>query len=695
MSLFTLAGRSYPLGATVYPTGVNFSLFSKSSHAVELLLFDQPTDLYPSQCIQLNPKINKTSHYWHIFVPGIQVGQGYAYRVYGPYTPEQGHRFDGSKVLLDPYARAVLTDLYERSAAQHPADNASHSLRGVVLDPSQYDWEDDRPLRIPYAVTVIYELHVGGFTSHPNSGLDPKKRGTYAGLIDRIPYLKSLGITAVELLPVQQFDAQDVPLNYPVLSNYWGYSPLGFFAPHQAYSSQSDPLRGVDEFRDMVKQLHRAGIEVILDVVFNHTAEGNDHGPTLSFRGLENRSYYILQEDLSQYADFSGCGNTFNTNHAIGRYLILDCLRYWVSEMHVDGFRFDLASVMSRDESGNPLNNPPILWAIESDPMLAGTKLIAEAWDAAGLYQVGSFIGDRFAEWNGKFRDDVRRFIRGDEGTIPALAARILGSPDVYLDPSREPNRSIHFITCHDGFTLNDLVSYSNKHNEANGEENRDGMSENFSWNCGLEGITSDPDVNRLRLQQIKNYFTILLLSQGTPMILMGDEIRRTQFGNNNAYCQNNASSWFDWSAVSEQEKLLRFVTGLIQFIQTCSLFKQEKLLSTTIQNKHPYIVWHGIHLHDPDWSHPSHSLAFTLHDAKTGSHLHVMLNAYWEPLMFDLPEIDGSCFWQRIVDTSLESPEDFSGLEIAPILEQNRYQVKARSSVVLAIGCRGSLSVT
>jgi glycogen operon protein len=688
MSLLTLPGKSYPLGATVYPTGVNFCLFSKSSQVVELLLFDHPADPYPSRCIQLHPKINKTSHYWHIFVPGIQVGQGYAYRAYGPYAPEQGHRFDGSKVLLDPYAKAVLTDRYDREAAQHPADNISHSLRGVILEPSQYNWEEDHPLRIPYATTVIYELHVGGFTAHPNSGLDPKKRGTYAGLIDRIPYLKALGITAVELLPVQQFDTQDIPpsLHHTSLSNYWGYSPLGFFAPHQSYSSESDPLSGVDEFRDMVKQLHRAGIEVILDVVFNHTAEGNEQGPTLSFRGLENRAYYILQPDPSKYADFSGCGNTFNTNHAIGRYLILDCLRYWVAEMHVDGFRFDLASVMSRDESGNPLANPPILWAIESDPVLAGTKLIAEAWDAAGLYQVGSFIGDRFAEWNGKFRDDVRRFVRGDEATVPALAARILGSPDVYLDPSREPNRSIHFVTCHDGFTLNDLVSYSHKHNQANGEDNRDGLSENFSWNCGLEGITSDPEVNHLRLRQIKNYLTILLLSQGTPMLLMGDEIRRTQFGNNNAYCQNNTLSWFDWSAVPEQKDLLRFVTGLIQWIQTCSLFTQEKRLLTTVQDNHPYILWHGIHLHNPDWSQTSHSLAFTLHDPLTGSYLHVMLNAYWETLMFELPEIGGSFFWKRIVDTSLKSPEDFSTLDTAPIVEGNRYSVYARSSVVLAV---------
>ena len=434
-------------------------------------------------------------------------------------------------------------------------------MKSVVVDPRAYDWEGDVPLCRPSARTIIYEMHVRGFTRHPSSGVGEKTRGTYAGLIEKIPYLQQLGITAVELLPVFQFDAQDCP---PGKVNYWGYAPVSFFAPHQAYSSRQDPLGPVDEFRDMVKALHRAGIEVILDVVFNHTAEGDQHGPTLSFRGIDNPTYYILEEGGGRYANYTGCGNTLNANHPIVRRMIVDSLRYWVEEMHVDGFRFDLASILSRDASGQPLPNPPVLWDIESDPALAGTKLLAEAWDAAGLYQVGSFVGDAWKEWNGRFRDDVRDFFRGEPGSLRRVADRIVGSPEIYGHKEREAEQSVNFVTCHDGFTLNDLVSYNEKHNEANGEDNRDGANDNRSWNCGVEGPTDDPAVEKLRNRQVKNFLTVTLMSLGVPMILMGDEVRRTQGGNNNAYCQDNEISWFDWTLVEKHADVHRFVQLLI-----------------------------------------------------------------------------------------------------------------------------------
>lgn len=679
-----LPGRSFPLGATVYPNGVNFCIFSKNCTALELLLFDAPDVPWPARVIQLEPKQNKTFYYWHVFVPNIGAGQVYAYRAYGPFAPEKGHRFDSTKVLLDPYAKAVVGwENYSREAAIYPGDNCAQALRGVVVAPSTYDWEGDIPLYIPYARTVIYEMHVGGFTRNPNSGVPCEKRGTYAGLVEKIPYLKDLGVTAVELLPIHQFDEQDVR---PGLKNYWGYSTIAFFAPHIAYSSHQDPLGALDEFRDMVKALHRAGIEVILDVVFNHTAEGDHNGPTLSFKGLENQAYYILEQNLTYYSNYSGCGNTLNTNHEIVSRMIIDCLRYWVAEMHVDGFRFDLASVLSRSRSGHPLEDPPILWSIESEPILAGTKIIAEAWDAAGLYQVGSFVGDRFAEWNGPFRDDVRSFVKSDSGTVNRLAARILASPDLYCQPEREPNHSINFITCHDGFTLNDLVSYNNKHNEANGEDNRDGANDNFSWNCGEEGATNSPAIETLRQKQSKNLLTILLLSQGTPMLVMGDEVFRTQLGNNNAYCQDSELSWFDWSGIEKHADLLRFVKGLIHFIQSLEIFQQESFLEVTYGSQKPHIVWHGTCLGQPDWSFDSHSLAFTLRHPKAEEHLYVILNAYREPLAFELPPLGQAERWHRIIDTALPAADDFCERSAAPPVEEDRYMAKARSSVVLMV---------
>ena len=680
MQTEVLPGQSYPLGATVFPKGVNFSLFSKNCTAVELLLFDDVNDARPSRVIRLDPQKNRTFYYWNVQVPGISAGQLYGYRVYGPNNPGLGDRFDGTKVLLDPYTRAVAVGSnYSRQAASRSGDNCAQAMKSVVVDARGYNWGEDKPLRLPFANTVIYEMHVGGFTRHPSSGVAPEKRGTFAGLVEKIPYLKSLGITAVEFLPIQQFDDQDAP---EPLKNYWGYNPVAFFAPHAAYASRHDPLGAVDEFRDMVKALHRAGIEVILDVVFNHTGEGDENGPTLSFRGLENRAYYILQPNRVYYANYSGCGNTLKTNHSIVRRMILDCLRYWVASMHVDGFRFDLASVLSRDEAGLLLSSPPILWDIESDPILASTKIIAEAWDAAGLYQVGSFVGHRWAEWNGPFRDDVRRFIKGDTNSVAPLAQRITGSRDLYPQSDREPNRSINFVTCHDGFTLNDLVSYNSKHNQANRQNNLDGSNFNLSWNCGVEGPTQEAEIEALRLRQIKNLFTILFVSQGTPMILMGDELRRSQQGNNNAYAQDNELSWFKWDNLQTHADLLRFVRQMIEFTQNCAVFREERFWEPA--GPQARITWHGVRLGKPDLGDQSHSLAFTLDDPGCGSRLHVMLNAYWEALDFELPVLPAGEAWRCIVNTALPSPQDFQPLEAASPVEQDHFTVQARSSVIL-----------
>jgi glycogen operon protein len=675
-------GASAPLGATVTDAGVNFSVFSRRATRVDLLLFDGMDHQVPAQIIPLDGAGNRTYHYWHLFVPSLHAGQIYGYRVHGPYDPDHGDRFDASKLLLDPYGRGVVVPgAYSRAAARRPGDNAATAMKSVVVDSRTYDWEGDTPLRRPSSQTVVYEMHVRGFTRHPNSGLPESIRGTYAGVVEKIPYLQELGITAVELLPVFQFDALDCPEGRV---NYWGYAPVSFFAPHRAYSSRRDPLGPVDEFRDMVKALHRAGIEVILDVVFNHTAEGDHDGPTIGFRGFENRAYYILEGERSRFANYSGCGNTLNANHPIVRRLILDSLRYWVQEMHVDGFRFDLASILSRDSSGHPLPNPPVLWDIESDPVLAGTKLFAEAWDAAGLYQVGRFVGDAWKEWNGRFRDDVRSFVRGEEGTVGTLADRLLGSHDVYGHKGREAEASINFVCCHDGFTLNDLVSYDHKHNEANGEGNRDGADDNRSWNCGVEGPTSDPAIEQLRNRQVKNLLTITLLSLGMPMILMGDEVRRTQRGNNNAYCLDDETSWFDWSLVARHADVLRFTKLLIvRRVDRDSSVEHPRIsLTEFLQRAKP--SWHGVRVGQPDWGAHSHSLAFGADFHHAGLKMHAIMNAYHEPLEFELPAPEGQRGWRRWIDTSLEAPDDIVPWQESRAHRASTYRVGPRSVVVL-----------
>jgi glycogen operon protein len=675
-------GHPSPLGATVRDGGVNFGLFSRTAAGVELLFFDREDDPKPSRVIALDPVKNRTYHYWHTFLPGVKPGQLYAYRAQGPNDPAKGLRFDPAKVLLDPYGRGVVTPKnYSPGPARRPGDTAATAMKSVVVDSSAYDWGGDKPLHTPSSRSVIYEMHVKGFTANPNSGAKEQIRGTYAGLAEKISYLKDLGVTAVELLPVHAYDPLACP---PGLVNYWGYQPVNYFSPHPQYSSRRDPCGPVNEFRDMVKALHRAGIEVILDVVFNHTAEGGADGPTLCYRGIDNPTYYILEDGGAKYADYSGCGNTLNANNPVVRRMIVDSLRYWVTEMHVDGFRFDLASILSRDQNGQPLPNPPVLWDIESDPALAGTKLIAEAWDAAGLYQVGSFVGDAWKEWNGRFRDDARDFFRGEPGSVSRFADRLVGSHEVYGHKRREAEQSINFVTCHDGFTLNDLVSYNGKHNEANGEENRDGANDNKSWNCGAEGPTDDPAIEALRNRQVKNFHAVTLLSIGLPMILMGDEVRRTQGGNNNFYCHDNEANWFDWSLLEAHADVHRFVKLLLARRLLRDVSHEERRTSLTELIGQAEKAWHGVKVGQPDWGPGSHSIAFGAELKADQLRFHLILNGYWEGLDFELPAVGGGKPWRRWVDTSLPSPQDIAEWTASPPVPGNAYRAGPRSVVML-----------
>jgi isoamylase len=662
-----LAGRSFPLGATLTPGGVNFSVFSKSAEKIELCLFDVPEGRGPSSVLPLDPRRHRSFHYWHVFVPGLKAGQIYGWRT-----------SSGGPLLLDPYARATaVPKSYARMAG---GDNAATAMKSVVADIRGYDWEGDAPRRRPFAETIIYEMHVRGFTASPSSKIPKEKRGTYAGLAAKIPYLKDLGVTAVELMPVFQFDPFDAP---PGRTNYWGYAPVSYFSPHLGYASSADPLAALNEFRDMVKAFHRAGLEVILDVVYNHTAEGDERGPLFSFKGLENSAYYILEN--GRYANYSGCGNTLNANHPVVRRMILDSLRHWVQVMHVDGFRFDLAAILARDDDGRPLRNPPVLLDIESDPVLAGTKFIAEAWDAAGLYQVGSFVGDHWKEWNGRFRDDVRSFVKGDDGSVGRLAPRLLASPDVFAHEGREAEQSVNFVTCHDGFTLNDLVSYDRKHNEANGEDNRDGTDQNLSWNCGVEGPSDDPEIEALRERQARNLLAINLLALGAPMLLMGDEVRRTQNGNNNAYALDEEASWFDWALADKHADLRRFVKGLIEIRRQRDIARPAENTSLERLLRMGRIEWHGVEPGRPDWSEASRSISVSTHNL-AGTHVyHLILSAFWKPLEFHLPAPPpGAAAWRRMIDTSLKPPDDLRPLVEAPALPRDRYTVGPRSVVLL-----------
>jgi glycogen operon protein len=686
VSLAVEKGTSHPLGANPKLGGVNFSLFSGNAGGVELLLFDKHDSPEPYQVIRLDPSINKSFHFWHVFVRGLKPGAHYAYRVDGPYDPAAGHRFNKKKVLIDPYARGNTNSVWKRCDACGPNDNVATSMRSVVIDTADYEWEGDRPLNRPMEDTIIYEMHARGFTESPSSRV--RYPGTFAGIVEKIPYLKDLGVTAVEMMPVFDFDETAVlrEMNGRALTNYWGYSTLGFFAPQSAFCVSPESGGHLREFRNMVKALHRAGIEVILDVVFNHTDEGNHLGPTFSFRGIDNRTHYFLvPSDLQYYMDFSGCGNTFNCNYPIAQKLIVECLRYWVREGHVDGFRFDEGSILSRGEDGRPSQHPPVVWQIELDDELAETKVIAEAWDAAGLYQIGHFPGDRWAEWNGRYRDDIRRFVKGDPGLLGAVASRLSGSSDLYQRRDQLPVNSINFVTCHDGFTLNDLVSYNGKHNEANGEGNRDGINDNLSWNCGVEGGSNDAFVEALRNRQVRNFAAILLLSRGVPMFVAGDEVRRTQHGNNNAYCQDNEMSWFDWALLERNRDLYRFWKRMIEFRKRhAALRRRDFFTGITNERGLKDVAWHGTKLDSPGWRDANgRALAVTLAGFDGDADIHILLNMHWENLAFELPSVLRR-IWLRAVDTSQSSPFDVADFGGEPPVVGTAYKAQARSVVVL-----------
>ena len=691
--LKTEPGFPLPLGTTITPDGVNFSVFSRHAEQVALLLFQPGTGPKYAE-INLNPTINRTGDVWHIQVCDMDTSLRYGYRMLGPCEPEgSGHFFQKDAILLDPYAKALTGGTHWGEWYTRPGRKTAESsfLRRCCILDEHFDWEGDRPLNIPLRDSVIYELHIRGFTCHPSSRVDHP--GTYEGLVSKIPYLKKLGITAVELMPVTEFYENENTRHDPVtgkrLKNFWGYSPLAFFAPKASYAVNGVNGNQVREFKEMVKALHKAGIEVILDIVFNHTAEGGMDGPTYSFRGIDNTIYYLLGQE-KEYLNFSGCGNTLNCNHPLVRNMIMDCLRYWVTEMHVDGFRFDLASILGRDSRGEVLQNPPVVEQIAEDPVLASTKIIAEAWDAAGLYQVGNFSEHaRWAEWNGRFRDDIRAFMCGHEGMVPALATRIAGSADLYQKGDLRPYNSINFVTSHDGFTLYDLVSYNEKHNFRNGEESRDGDNHNISWNSGVEGDTTDNDVIRLRFQRMKTMAVLLFLSQGTPMFLAGDEFGRSQRGNNNAYCQDNEISWVDWQLAEQNSGLLRFFRLLIRLRKENGVFRREDFFSEPDSDGIAEILWQSHQPGEQDWSAGCKSLAFFLKGCvsgqeRKGDDFFVMVNSNDSPETFTLPQPEKDHRWLQVIDTAQESPNDILEVSGQITVRASELTVASMAAVVL-----------
>ena len=677
-------GHPLPYGAVSRRDGINFSIVSHNATAVTLVLF-LPGEEEPVLEVPLDSRYNRTGDVWHAFVTGIDPGIEYGYRLDSTPNPEPAiHRYDPSKVMIDPYGKG-LAGLEGWGGGEAPIARLGR-LRSRVVE-EEYDWGLDHFLNIPLADSIIYEIHVRGFTRHPSSGV--AHPGTFRGVAEKIPYLKRLGITAVELMPVTEFEEADNPRRSPSgepLRNFWGYQPVSFFVPKASYAGDGGPDAALLEFKEMVKALHEAGIEVILDMVFNHTGEGGDGGPTFCYRGVDNATYYLIDPKTGHYMNYSGCGNTLNCNHPSVRFMILTALRYWVTEMHVDGFRFDLASILGRGRDGEVLPNPPLLEVIAADPVLADVKLIAEAWDAAGLYQVGSFPSwGRWAEWNGRFRDEVRSFVKSDSGMVRLLTKRLSGSPDLYETSGREPWHSINFITSHDGFTLADLVSYNEKHNHENGEANADGHNENLSWNCGEEGFSSNPEVLALRRRQMRNFMTLLMFSQGVPMILGGDEFGRTQRGNNNAYCQDNELSWVDWSLEERNADFFRFASRLIRF-RKAHLSLRRRTFFGQENGGPPAVAWYGIKQRGkPERSGGGRVLAMHLLPVNGDDDIYVILNAHWEPHVFELPRLPPGKSWRCFVDTGRDPPEDAAepGAE-PPLLAPQSYAVGPRTTVVL-----------
>lgn len=711
-ALSFLQGSPLPSGATVSGDGVNFSIFSRHAFSVTLDIFEKSEDTAPSCSYTLDPAKNKTGDMWHVFVKGLPKNALYLYRIDGRFAPYEGMRFNAGNYLLDPYARGLAnTESFSKKfTAQTPPSHIDGDLvflsaqspeyfpKCIAIAKDDFDWEGDRPLNYPLKDCIIYEMHVKGFSCHPHASQQHK--GTYQGIIESIPYLKELGVTSIELLPVQEFNEHELtrinPRTGTGLKNYWGYSTIAFFAPKSSYASDREGIHAVNEFKTMVRELHKNGIEVILDIVFNHTAEGSEFGPTLSFRGLDNSVYYILEDNARYYRNYSGCGNTVNCNHPVVQTFILDCLRYWVVEMHVDGFRFDLGSILGRDQRGKLMDNPPTIEHITEDPILRNTKIIAEAWDAGGAYQVGHFPGSRWAEWNDRFRDDVRIFWRGDTLHAKELATRVTGSADLYMGNGRKPFHSINFITSHDGFTLYDLLSYNKKHNEENGEENRDGSDFNYSYNNGFEGKTENSRIESLRKRKAKNILLTLMLSVGTPMLTAGDEVLRTQGGNNNPYCQDNEISWFDWHLTQTNADILTFVRKLIHLRKRHPVFLRSEFLrgEQSDTKVRPDIIWYNAHGKTPDWQQPSSFLAYFLDGSSAETRaecddasFYLLLNSGSFDVTAAIAPPPTGKQWYRLIDTSYPEGEDFLSEYDALLLEnQHTYVALAASAAVLLL---------
>jgi isoamylase len=690
------AGDPLPIGgAHQSGDGVNFVLFSRHATHVRLELYQNPDDSFPGKSIDLDTVRHRTGDVWHVWVRGIPVGQLYGYRIEGPYQPEQGHRFNAHKLLLDPYARAIAGIKDWDFSAAHGYDSSSTlsdlSISAVdnagttpksIFTSNDFDWEMDAPPRHSASETVVYEMHVRGFTIDISSGV--AYPGTFRSLTEKIPYLKDLGVTAIELMPVAEFNENELvrlnPVTAKKLTNYWGYNPVAFFAPKQSYGVGGARGQQTFEFREMVRELHRAGIEVILDIVLNHTAEGNELGPTICLRGIENSIFYMLEDDGRRYyKDFTGVGNTLNANHPVVRQFVMLVLRYWAVEMHVDGFRFDLASVLGRDVHGKILRNAPLLEDIAEDPILRDVKIIAEAWDAGGAYQVGCFSTHRWREWNGRFRDDVRRFWSGDEGMMGSFASRIGGSSDLYLGSGKGPASSLNFVTCHDGFTLNDLVSYKQKHNDENGEYSLDGSDANYSDNCGVEGASDDPTVEAMRSRLIKAFLLTLFISRGVPMLLGGDEFRRSQGGNNNAYCQDNEVSWFDWRLVETHKGIHRFTRGMIAFRRAHPVLRREVFYTDAD------IQWFAPNGAVPDWTDGRQKCVACLILGRIEPDLFLMFNAGSISVDFSIPTLSGNKIWRLAVDTAQISPDDLYEAGTEPSLQEKiSFRLEPRSSAIL-----------
>lgn len=683
-------GRPAPFGASFVPGGVNFAVFSRYATGCVLVLF-QKGEPQPLVEIPFPDEFRIGNVFAMIVFDLDHENIEYGFRMNGEYKPHAGQHFDPQRILLDPYARAISgRDVW--GEPPRPGDIYPYRARLVYDD---FDWTGDRHLEIPIEDLVIYEMHVRGFTRHPSSGV--KYPGTFAAIREKIPYLKALGVNCVELMPIHEFDEFENEFVNPFTGqrnlNYWGYSHVGAFAPKAGFAATGQYGMQVDEFKALVKTLHKNGIEVMLDVVFNHSAEGGDDGPTFSYRGLDNRTYYMLKPDGSYY-NFSGCGNTMNCNNPVVRNMVMDCLRYWVAEYHVDSFRFDLASILGRDSRGNPLANPPLLEAMAYDPVLGKCKLVAEAWDAGGLYQVGTFPAyGRWTEWNGKYRDSLRKFLKGDMGQVPEVALRLQGSPDLYA--GRGPIASVNFVTCHDGFTLADLFAYNEKHNEANGEENRDGADDNNSWNFGWEGPTDNAAIMAVRRRMIKNAVAILLTSQGVPLLHMGDEVAHTKQGNNNTYCQDNELSWFDWRRLESQVDMLRFFRLCIAFRQAHPVLRSRTHLRNEdyVGSGYPDISWHGVNSWQPDWAYHSRTLAFMLcgQHAREGAlrddYIYLAMNMHWDSHSFELPKLPAGLRWHVFANTSMPYPDDVNEPGREPLLRNQTSFVMGARSVAILVG--------